>query len=235
MSSPSLYPVKHLFDAQPEDLGEHYPNRAEHWADFWVHAVGIAFAAVGGLVLLVLALMKGGVSMAAATAIYAACLLALLAASAIYNLRKPCPRRTLFRRLDEAAIFLLIAGSYTPFTTQRFEGGWAIGMTTAVWAVAFSGVFAKLFVKGVPEWAWSLVYIGFGWLIVVALQPLIAGVSLAALALLAVGGLLYTVGVPFFLWQGLPYRRAIWHGFVVTAAALHYAAVAIGVVLVPAA
>ena len=223
--------MKHLFRVQPEDLAEHYPSRAEHWADFWVHMVGIVVFGVGALVLFVLALLNGGVSMAAATAIYAACLLGLLATSAIYNLRKPCPKRRLFRKLDEAAIFLLIAGSYTPFTTQRFEGGWALGMTAAVWIAAFAGVFAKLFLHRVPEWAWSLVYIAFGWLIVVALKPLIAGVSLVALILLAIGGILYTVGVPFFLWQSLPYRRAIWHTFVVAAAATHFAAVVTGVVL----
>jgi len=226
--------MKHLFLPDPEELVEHYPNRAERWADFWVHAVAIVAAVVGGSVLFVLAMVKGGLSMAAATAVYAACLLGLLAASALYNLKRPGPHRRVLRRLDEAAIFLLIAGSYTPFTTQRFEGGWAIGMTVAVWAAAFAGVLAKLFLPRLPEWAWSLVYIAFGWLIVVALKPLLAGVSLAALILLAVGGLLYTAGVPLFLWRRLPFRRAIWHGFVVCGAGVHYAAVLTGVVLVGA-
>lgn len=226
--------VKHLLVPDPCELDEHYPNRAERAADFWVHILALAAAAIGGSVLFVFALMKGGASVAAATAIYAICLLAMLACSAVYNLRKPCPRRRILRRLDEAAIFLLIAGSYTPFTTTRFEGAWAWSMTALVWAVAAGGVVGKLFFPRIPEWAWCLVYIGFGWLALIMLKPLLAGVSLAALILLAIGGLLYTAGVPLFLKQNLPYRRAIWHGFVVSAAAVHFAAVAIGVVFVPA-
>lgn len=224
--------MKHLLQPSEEELCEHYPNRAERRADFWVHAVGIAAAAVGSLVLFVFALQRGGVSMAAATAIYAICLLAMLVASTVYNLRKPCKRRRLLRRLDEAAIFLLIAGSYTPFTTQRFEGVWAWGMTAVVWWVAICGVIGKLFFPKTPEWMWCLVYVGFGWLALVMIKPLLAGVSFVALVLLAVGGLVYTAGVPLFLKQDLPFRRAIWHGFVVAGAAVHYAAVMTGVVLV---
>ena len=226
--------MKHLLVPDPSELVEHYPNRAERNADFWVHAIAIVAAAIGGVVLIGFSLMKGAASVATATAIYAICLLAMLACSAVYNLRKPCPKRRILRRLDEAAIFLLIAGSYTPFTTTRFDEGWSIGMTTAVWAIAFAGVVGKLFFPKVPEWLWCLVYIGFGWLAVVMLKPLLAGVSLAALVLLALGGLLYTAGVPLFLKQSLPFRRAVWHGFVVAGAAAHYAAVMIGVVLVPA-
>lgn len=226
-------PVKHLLVPDPSELVEHYPNRAERDADFWVHAIALVAAAIGGSVLIVFALMNGGASVATATAIYAICLLAMLACSAVYNLRKPCPKRRILRRLDEAAIFLLIAGSYTPFTTTRFDDGWALGMTTAVWTIAFGGVIGKLFFPKVPEWLWCLVYIGFGWLAVVMLKPLLAGVSLAALGLLALGGLLYTAGVPLFLKQSLPFRRAVWHCFVVAGAAAHYAAVMIGVVLVP--
>lgn len=222
--------MKDLLQPSEDELCEHYPNRAERRADFWVHAVGLAAAAIGSLVLFVLALQRGGVSMAAATAIYAICLLAMLTASTVYNLRKPCEKRRLFRRLDEAAIFLLIAGSYTPFTTQRFEGAWAIGMTAVVWWVAICGVVGKLFFPKVPEWLWCLVYVAFGWLALLMLKPLLAGVSLVALLLLALGGIVYTAGVPLFLKQDLPFRRAIWHGFVVAGAAAHYAAVMTGVV-----
>ncbi len=226
--------MKHLFQPDPEELCEHYPNRAERAADFWVHAIGIVLAVVGGSVLVILALMNGGLSLAVSAAIYSVCLLAMLIASNIYNLRRPCPERRLLRRLDEAAIFLLIAGSYTPFTTQRFDGDAAGWMTGLVWLVAFAGVAGKLFAPRLPEWLWCLVYIGFGWLAVLMLKPLAAGISAIALALLAIGGLLYTLGVPLFLWQRLPFRRAIWHGFVVAGAAAHYGAVMLGVVLVGA-
>ncbi|MBX7248984.1 MAG: hemolysin III family protein [Caulobacteraceae bacterium] len=227
--------MKHLLQPSEDELCEHYPNRAERTADMIVHAVAIGAAAVGGLFLVVMALLRGGVSLASSTLIYAICLMAMLVASNIYNLRRPCPERRILRRLDEAAIFLLIAGSYTPFTTQRFEHPWDIAMTALVWSVAAGGVIGKLFFPRVPEWAWTLLYVAFGWLAVLMLKPLLMGVSAVALALLATGGLLYTLGVPLFLWRRLPFRRAIWHGFVVAGAAAHYVAVLTGVVLVGAA
>lgn len=226
--------MKHLLLPSEEELCEHYPNRAERKADMIVHAVAIGAAAVGGLFMVVMALLRGGVSLASSTLIYAICLMAMLVASNIYNLRRPCPERRVLRRIDEAAIFLLIAGSYTPFTTQRFDSPWDVGMTALVWTVAIAGVVGKLFFPKVPEWLWCLVYIAFGWMAVLMLKPLLMGVSAVAVVLLAVGGLLYMAGVPLFLWQRLPFRRAIWHGFVVAGAAVHYVAVLTGVVLVGA-
>jgi hemolysin III len=227
--------MKHLLLPDEEELAEHYPTRAERTADMIVHAVAIGAAAVGGLFLVVMALARGGVSLASSTLIYAICLMAMLVASNIYNLKRPGPHRRVLRRLDEAAIFLLIAGSYTPFTTQRFESPWDVPMTAIVWAVAIAGVIGKLFFPKVPEWLWTGVYVAFGWLAVLMLKPLLMDVSAVALVLLAIGGLLYTAGVPLFLWRNLPFRRAIWHGFVVAGAAVHYVAVLTGVVLVGAA
>ncbi|HVN00305.1 MAG TPA: hemolysin III family protein [Caulobacteraceae bacterium] len=209
---------------------EHYPNRAEKLADWWVHAVGLTGAVAGGLVLVVLSAVWGGVELAVATGLYAVCLVAMLACSAAYNQARASAARPLLRRLDEAAIFLMIAGSYTPFTTQRLTGDWAIGMTAAVWVTALAGVAAKLFAPGAPERLWTLAYVGFGWISVIAIGPLVSGVPMVALVLLVVGGLLYSAGTLVFH-SRLPYRRAIWHGFVVGAAGLHFAAVWTGVVL----
>ena len=107
-----------LLTADEHELAEHYPNRAEHAADGIVHAVGILAALIGGGLLVAVALVNRGVPMATAGAIYAMCLMAMLAASAIYNLTKPSRYRRVLRRIDEAAIFLMIAGSYTPFTVK---------------------------------------------------------------------------------------------------------------------
>ncbi|MBC6980332.1 hemolysin III family protein [Caulobacter sp. 17J80-11] len=220
-----------LLAADASELVEHYANEAEKLADGWVHGIGLAAAAVGGLVLFGLSLVRGDIGLVIATAVYAVCLIAMLAFSALYNLTRPSPARRVLRRLDEAAIFLMIAGSYTPFTAVRFEGGWEAGMIAAVWGVALSGVAAKLLAPGVPDKIWCALYLGFGWLAGAALYPTLAHVPVRALLLLAAGGALYTLGVVFFLSPALPFRRAIWHGFVVTAAALHFAAVATGVVL----
>ena len=134
------------------------------------------------------------------------------------------------RKLDHGAIFLLIAGTYTPFTTVRFDGAWAISMTTIVWALALLGAAGKLFLPGVGRRVWLVFYIALGWMVFAALEPMLEGVPLAGLILLAIGGALYTIGVPFYAWERLPFRRAIWHGFVIAAAGVHYAAVLTGVV-----
>ena len=136
--------------------------------------------------------------------------------------------------MDEAAIFLMIAGSYTPFTTLRFEGAWSIGFTVLVWGFALAGVFAKMLAPRISDAFWSGVYVLFGWLAVFALKPMIETVHPAALALLVLGGLIYTAGVFVFINQRVKFRRAIWHGFVVTGAGVHWAAVLVGVVLAPA-
>jgi hemolysin III len=210
---------------------EHYPSRAEKLADWWVHAVGLAGAAIGGAVLVGLAVASGRAGLATATGLYALTLVGMLSCSAAYNLTHASPARPFLQRLDEAAIFLMIAGCYTPFTTQRFTGGWAIGMTALVWSMALGGVAAKLLVRKLPDRLWTLLYVAFGWVAVIAIRPMVMDVSTAALVLLVIGGLLYTTGTLFFHSQRLPFRRAIWHGFVVSGAAIHYAAICIGVVL----
>ncbi|MBV8594539.1 MAG: hemolysin III family protein [Caulobacteraceae bacterium] len=212
------------------DASDLYPSRPERRADGWVHGVGVTAAAVGGAVLLGVAAYHGGPGRTAAIAVYAACLIAMLAVSAAYNLSGP-RRRAVLRRLDHAAIFLMIAGSYTPFTTQRLHGGWAFGMTAAVWGIAAAAAAGKLFGRGLHRGAWVVLYLALGWLVVVAVQPLVAGVSPVALILLLAGGLIYTAGVVVYLRQSLPFRRAIWHGFVLAAAATHYAAILTGVAL----
>ena len=217
------------------DMIEHYQTRAERLADLWVHAVGLGLAAVGGIVLAVLAGLYSGVGAVVATAIYALCLVAMLTASTVYNLARPCAARPVLRRLDEAAIFLMIAGSYTPFTTQRFEGGWAMGFSVAVWAMALTGVAVKMFAPRISDVFWSGVYVLFGWVAIFALKPMIETVHPLALGLLVAGGLIYTSGVFVFISQKVKFRRAIWHGFVVAGAGVHWAAVLIGVVLAPGA
>jgi hemolysin III len=125
----------------------------------------------------------------------------------------------------------MIAGSYTPFTTQRLTGAWAWGMTSAVWALALGAAAVKLFAPGFGRKFWVGVYLAIGWIAVIAVKPLLAGVSALALVLLLVGGLVYSLGVIVYLKRDLPFRRAIWHGFVTAAAATHFAAILTGVVL----
>lgn len=208
-----------------------YPRPSEKIADRWVHIVGLCAAGAGGAALLGLSLWGRHLGEAAAVGVYAACLVGMLVCSTIYNMAGP-RRRPVLRRLDHAAIFLMIAGSYTPFTTQRLPGAWAIGMTSAVWALSLAGAACKLFLPGLGRGFWVGLYLVVGWLAVVAIRPFLATVSAAALGLLVAGGMIYSLGVLVYLRRSLPFRRAIWHGFVLAAASTHFAAVLTGVVLV---
>lgn len=208
----------------------HYPTRLEKLVDGWVHGVALALFTVAVVAALGLAIWQGGLGMAGAVGVYALCVLVMIGCSMAYNLTDEPKRKALLRRFDHAAIFLMIAGTYTPFTVIRFDGGWALGMTTIVWALALVGAAGKLFLPGIGKRIWLCFYIALGWLVVAALKPMLEGVPLAGLILLAIGGAIYTIGVPFYVWERLPFRRAIWHGFVVAAAAVHYAAVLTGVV-----
>ena len=212
-------------------LNDHYPTKAAWRADLVVHVIGLTFAVIGGAILLGLAFGLGPLRVGAAVTIYVAGLIAMLALSTAYNFAKG-RWRPLLRRLDHAGIFIMIAGSYTPFTTQRLHGPWAIGMTAAVWGLAALGVAAKLFLPGLGRRFWVGLYLGLGWLALVAIKPMIEGLSWIALLLLALGGLVYSTGAVFYVLKQLKFRRAIWHGHVVGASALHYVAVLIGVVLV---
>jgi hemolysin III len=130
------------------------------------------------------------------------------------------------RRLDHAAIFAMIAGTYTPFIILGLDGAWRIGMTIAVWAIAAAGIAVKLFAPAQRSTALStLLYLVFGWMGIVAIEPLLHNLSPAVLILLGVGGGLYSVGVVFHALQRMPYQNAIWHGFVLAAAMVHFAAV----------
>lgn len=208
----------------------HYPTRLEKLVDGWVHgvALGVFTFAVG--VGLGLAIWQGGLGMAAAVGVYAICVITMIGCSMAYNLAENHKRKSLLRRFDHAAIFLMIAGTYTPFTTLRFDGVWAISMTTIIWALALIGAAGKLFLPNIGKKIWIAFYVLMGWLVVAAMGPMVEGVPLAGIILLAVGGALYTIGIPFYVWESLPFRRAIWHGFVMAAAGVHYAAVLTGVV-----
>jgi len=199
------------------------PSARELFADSVVHAVGLAAAVAGVVVLLVV--HAGGARETAAIATYAVGLLAMLFCSAAYNRAPPSRLKWWLRRFDHAAIFLMIAATYTPFLAKFEHGGWAAALAVAVWAGAAAGMVLKLCWPGRFDRLSIGLYLGLGWLIVAALEPLAASVGTRTLVLLAAGGVLYTVGVIFHVWERLRYQTAIWHGFVVAAAACHYAAV----------
>ncbi|OYU78008.1 MAG: hemolysin III [Alphaproteobacteria bacterium PA3] len=212
---------------------DHYPSVWARRADLIVHLAGLTLALFGGGLALGLAVSHGMLGKVAAVSIYALGLIAMLAFSLAYNFAKPSWQPFL-RRLDHAGIFLMIAASYTPFTTQALTGAWSIGMTTAVWALAALGMAGKMFLPGLGKAIWVVLYLALGWMVVIAIKPMIEEVPAVAMWLLAAGGVVYSVGTIFYAAKGLKFRRAIWHGHVVAAAGLHYAAILVGVVLVGA-
>jgi hemolysin III len=200
-------------------------TRAELAADGAVHAVGLIGAVAGAVALIGFAIYRGSAPAIAAVSIYAATLVLMLLCSALYNIARKSRRRELFRRLDHAGIFAMIAGTYTPFTTLFLEGAWSIAMTASVWLVAGLGIALKLWRPDRLERFSTAMYLAMGWIGIVAFKPLQNTMELPVLVLIAAGGALYTIGVLFHHWERLPFQNAIWHGFVVSAAGVHYGAI----------
>jgi hemolysin III len=205
-------------------------RRGEQIADRYIHVAGLAAGVVGSVVLLAAAAERARTLMIVSVAVYGIGLVCMIGASALYNFAASSHRKEWFRRLDHAAIFLMIAGTYTPFALVRMGGVWGLGIAGFVWLVAIAGIALKLLYPHRLEGISTVLYLALGWVIVVALDQLFAAVPLMAFILLAIGGLLYCLGIVFHLWHRLPYHNAIWHGFVLGAAGCHWVAVLDGVV-----
>lgn len=209
----------------PRSAAEPRYTPAERIADAVVHGLGLAFGLLACLTLAVIVVPKGDLRLLLAVTLYGLGLLAMLGCSALYNLARNPARREIFRRFDHAAIFVMIAGTYTPFTMIALGGAWGYGLLSFVWSVACAGVVLKLAWPRRFERLSLAAYLLLGWSIVVVLDPLLAAVSTTGIALLFAGGLLYSLGVVFHLWSRLPYQNAIWHAFVLAAAVCHFTAV----------
>jgi hemolysin III len=202
---------------------QHTPT--ERRVDAIVHALGLTLATIGCLALSTTVPGDAGVPLKLGVAVYGIGLLAMLGCSALYNITPDGHQKALYQRLDHAAIFLMIAGTYTPFTLIAIGGAWGYGLLGFVWAVAVAGVAVELVGVQRSDALLTAAYLTLGWIILVAVEPLAASLSGTGMALLVAGGVLYSVGVLFHHWDSLPYQNAIWHGFVVGGAACHYLAV----------
>jgi hemolysin III len=199
-----------------------------------IHILGVASALIGGATLVALIAGRDDGLELAALLIYAVGISAMFCCSAAYNLSRTSHRRAALRRCDHASIFVMIASSYTPFTLLRLEGAWSWGLTTAIWTIAGGGVLIKLFRPCGVRSTSAAPYLLLGWVGMVAIDPMIRSLSWETLVLIGLGGLLYTVGVFFYISDRLPFQNAIWHAFVLAAASVHYAAVLDCVVLTSA-
>ena len=204
----------------------------ERRADGCIHILGVAGSLAAAITLMILAAGALPALSLVPLAIYGAGLVAMFACSAAYHLITKEKAKALCRRLDHSAIFLMIAGTYTPLALLSMGGAWGTGLLAAVWAIALFGMAAKLILPRVFERVSIGLYLAQGWAVLAAIKPLSAAVPALSLWLILIGGVLYTLGVLFHLWRRLPYHNAIWHGFVFVAAGVHYTAILDATVLV---
>jgi hemolysin III len=199
-------------------------DRAEIVADGVVHALGVALGLTGTIALVIFASRANHGGALSSSLAYAMSLMAMLALSAAYNLWPVGAAKWLLRRLDHSAIFLLIAGTYTPFMALCEGGALPKALLIVIWLTAAAGTAIKIGLPGRLDGFSIALYLLLGWSIVIV-YPIFALLPSACRWLLGIGGALYTIGVIFHVWQRLRFQNAIWHGFVLLAAACHYAAV----------
>ncbi len=213
---------------------ESYYTPAEELANFVTHGVGTLLS-VGALVTLVAyAAIGQDPYRIISVSIFGASLFLCYLASTLYH-GVPHPRaKDVLRVLDHCAIYLLIAGTYTPFLLVTMRDSWVSwGLLIFLWAFALAGCIFKIFHTGKGDFLSTMMYILMGWSIVVAIKPTFEMVPSGAIVLLALGGLAYTGGAVFYLWHKLPYNHAIWHLFVLAGSAFHFAAVFAYIVPMP--
>lgn len=197
----------------------------ERVADGALHVLGVGGSLVALVVLLVIGIHTDTALMVLGLAIYGVALVATFSCSAGYHAAVRPRVREVLRRLDHAAIFLMIAATYTPFVLFKMNNPWGLTLLAVVWSMAAIGIALKLFAPRYLDGLSTALYLIQGWAVLVAWQPIHSALPAGVLTLLMVGGVLYTVGVVFHLSNRLPYQNAIWHGFVLSAASCHYAAV----------
>ena len=200
-------------------------SHGEEVANSITHGLGVLFSIVGLVLLVAIAARNHDIWQVVSSAIYGSTLLLLYTASTLYHsIPLPVPKRIL-QTLDHIAIFLLIAGTYTPFSLISLRDSWGWPLFCSVWGLALLGVLIELsFLKRYHAMQVGL-YIAMGWIALIAIKPLMAAVPYDGLVLLFAGGIAYTFGVIFYVWRSMRYHHALWHLFVLAGSVLHYFAV----------
>ena len=193
------------------------------------HGTGAVLAMLAGTVLLIATAQRGGSTEFVSVAVFVAALVLLYTFSTLYHAARKPGRKRVFKILDHCAIFLLIAGSYTPFTLVALQGTWGWSLFAVIWSLALVGIVFKLFFTGRFKLLSTSIYVAMGWLAIVAIVPMVQALSTAILLWLLAGGLLYTAGTLFYHRHALPYAHAIWHGFVLGGSTCHFVAVSLQV------
>jgi hemolysin III len=199
-------------------------DRIEILADSVVHAAGLVLGLAGAVILIIVVARTRSIEIAPAV-IYIIGLMTMLGISAAYNLWPISPTKWLLRRFDHSAIFLLIAGTYTPFLALMKSGIAVAGLAIGVWSSAIVGMFLKLALPGRFDRLSIALYLVLGWSGLAVYDHVVPVVPTSSLWLLLAGGILFSLGTVFHVWEQLRFQNAIWHAFVLLAATCHYSAV----------
>ena len=207
-------------------MSTHRPySRGEEIANSVTHGIGAALSVLGLVLLVVRAVGTGDPWRVVSFSIFGATLVLLYTTSSIYHALIPRRAKRVFRSLDHSAIYLLIAGSYTPYLLVALGGTWGWSLFGVVWGLAAVGVVFKALWAGRFRLVSTLLYLGMGWLCMIAVKPLLAVVPAAGLLWMLVGGLFYTGGTVFYLWKRLRWHHAVWHLFVMAGSFCHWVSV----------
>ncbi len=200
-------------------------SRAERLADGCVHCLGVVSSLAAMPLLVIIAYHCLPMASTSSVAIYGMGAIAMFVFSAAYNLIERPRLKEFLRYCDHSMIFVMIAGTYTPLAVIKIGGNLGLSLLIAVWTIAVTGIALKLLLSRRFDQFSIGLYLLQGWAVLGAIDPLMSAVTTRVIVLLAIGGVLYTTGIVFHLWQRLPYHNAIWHVFVFSAAICHYAAI----------
>lgn len=208
-----------------ETLVERSYHLGEEIANSVTHGIGALLSVAGLTLMLMLAVTEHDATRIASSIIYGSTLILLFLLSTLYHSFKHHSVKEIFQTLDHCAIYLLIAGTYTPFLLISLKGAWGYSLMAVIWGLAVFGIVFKLCCRERFPKISLITYLLMGWLIVIAATEMIARVPLGGLVLLAVGGLVYTIGTIFYAWDRMPYNHAVWHLFVLGGSICHFFAI----------
>ena len=202
-----------------------YKNQQEEIANCITHGIGVIFGFIVTFLLLNIALTTNGIWLIVAAILYGVSIILLFLASTVYHLPSNNKQQKIFfQKLDHAAIYLLIAGTYSPFTLVllRNNGWWGWSLFVSIWIMAILGIFIKLYYMDQFRKLSVAFYLIMGWLAIIAIKPLYDSLSLSGMYWLLGGGACYTIGVIFYKWRSLPFSHAIWHLLVLAGCICHF-------------
>jgi len=201
-----------------------YTGSEERW-NALSHGIGAVLSVAALIILVVASVSKGDAWHIVSFSIFGTSLVFLYLASTLYHGIQLGRVKRVLRTADQSAVFVLIAGSYTPFLLTNLRGPWGWSLFGLVWALAIFGCVERIYARNTVKKGSLMIYLFMGWLMIVAIKPLVASVPTPSLIWLAAGGMAYTLGVLFYSWEKLPYAHTIWHIFVIAGSLSHFFAV----------